>query len=63
MELLMICKISPHPSLPKRGKERENFAKEGERKGRNDPLDSTKTLNIFITNHHLRLATHDLRGT
>ena len=47
----MIYKISPHPSLLKRGKERENFAKEGERKGRNDPLDSTKTLNLFITNH------------
>jgi hypothetical protein len=28
MELLMIYKISPAPSLPKRGKERENFAKE-----------------------------------
>jgi hypothetical protein len=25
MELLMIYKISPHPSLLKRGKERENF--------------------------------------
>jgi hypothetical protein len=38
MELLMIYKISPHPSLLKRGKERVNFAKERERKGRNDPL-------------------------
>ncbi len=27
MELLMIYKISPSPSLPKRGKERENFPK------------------------------------
>ena len=26
----MIYKISPRPSLLKRGKERENFAKEGE---------------------------------
>jgi len=40
----MIYKISPHPSLPKRGK-KENFAKEGEKKGRNDPLDYTKSLN------------------
>jgi hypothetical protein len=30
MELLMIYKISPRPSLLKRGKERENFTKEGE---------------------------------
>jgi hypothetical protein len=28
----MIYKISPPPSLPKRGKERGNFAKEGEEK-------------------------------
>jgi len=39
MELLMIYKISPNPSFPKRGKERELFAKEGDRKDRNDPLD------------------------
>jgi len=38
MELIMIYKISPCPSLPKRGG-RENFAKEGKRKGRNNPLD------------------------
>ncbi len=37
MELLMIYKISPHPSLPKRGKEKENFAKKGREKTRNDP--------------------------
>ena len=43
MELLMIYKISPSPSLPKRGKERENFPKEGEGKGRNDPLDYAKS--------------------
>jgi len=43
MELLMIYKISPSPSLPKRGKERENFPKEGEGKGRNGPLDYAKT--------------------
>jgi hypothetical protein len=30
----MIYKISPNPSLPKRGKEGEDFAKEGERRGR-----------------------------
>jgi hypothetical protein len=29
--------------LPKRGKERENFPKEGEGKGRNGPLDYAKT--------------------
>ena len=29
MELLMICKISPNPSLLKRGRERELFVKEG----------------------------------
>jgi hypothetical protein len=29
MELLMIYKISPNPSLPKRGRERELFAKKG----------------------------------
>jgi hypothetical protein len=39
----MIYKISPTPSLPKRGKERENIPKEGERKGRNDPLDYAKS--------------------
>jgi hypothetical protein len=31
MELLMIYKISPSPFLKKRGKERENFTKEGGR--------------------------------
>jgi len=40
----MIYKISPYPSLLKRGKERENFTKEGERKGRNDPLGYAKSL-------------------
>ncbi len=54
----MIYKISPHPSFPKRGKEREIFAKEGkereifakegERKGRNDPLDYAKTRDLFL---------------
>ena len=39
----MIYKISPSPSLLKRGKERGLFAKEGERKGRNDPLDYAKS--------------------
>jgi len=34
MELPMIYKISPNPSFPKRGKERGNFAKEGEKKER-----------------------------
>jgi len=29
--------------LPKRGKEGEDFAKEGKRKGRNDSLDYTKS--------------------
>jgi hypothetical protein len=43
----MIDKISPRPSLPKRGKESENFAKEGKRKGRNDPLDYAKSPNII----------------
>ena len=36
---------------PKRGKERENFPKEGEGKGRNDPLDyakSTKRKELLI---------------
>lgn len=37
MELLIIYKISLPPSLPKRGGERRNFSKEGERKGRNVP--------------------------
>jgi hypothetical protein len=32
MELLMIYKISPHPSLLKRGKERENFDRGGEKR-------------------------------
>jgi len=53
MELLMIYKISPSPSLPKRGKERENFPKEGEGKGRNDPLDYAKSQNL---NHSRSLA-------
>jgi hypothetical protein len=55
MELLMIYKISPSPSLPsgpealwaggqRGGKERENFPKEGEGKGRDDPLDYAKSL-------------------
>jgi hypothetical protein len=49
MELFMIYKISPHPSFPsgpgalwaggQRGEEKRIFAKEGERKGRNDQLD------------------------
>jgi len=43
----MIYKISPHPSFPKRGKERVNFAKEGERKGRNAPLDYAKSQNFY----------------
>jgi hypothetical protein len=43
MELFMIYKISPHPSLSKRGKESENFAKEGKRKGRNNPLGYAKS--------------------
>jgi len=34
MELLMIYKISPSPSLPKRGKERENFPKQRKGEGR-----------------------------
>jgi len=41
----MIYKIFLYPSLPKRGKERENFDKEGERKGRNAPLDYAKSPN------------------
>ena len=47
MELLIIYKISPRPSLQKRGKERENFAKEGKRKGRNDPLDYGKSQKLM----------------
>jgi hypothetical protein len=47
MELLMIYKISPNPSFSKRGKERVNFAKEGERKGRNDPLGYAKSQNKY----------------
>jgi hypothetical protein len=43
----MIYKISPHPSFPKRGKERVNFAKEGERKGRNAPLDYAKSQKSY----------------
>jgi hypothetical protein len=43
MELHLIYKISPHPSFPKRGKERENFAKAGERKERNIPPDYVKS--------------------
>jgi hypothetical protein len=46
----MIYKISPRPSLLKRGKERENFAKEGKRKGRNDPLDYAKS-HFFLIIH------------
>ena len=49
----MIYKISPRPSLPKRGKESENFAKEGERKGRNYPLDYAK-------NHYFNPEWRDL---
>jgi len=40
--------ISPGPSLPKRGKEKENFTKEGERKGRNAPLDYAKRQYLNI---------------
>jgi hypothetical protein len=32
---------------PKRGKERENFPKEGEGKGRNDPLDYAKSHYLY----------------
>jgi len=35
---------------PKRGKGRVNFAKEGERKGRNDPLGYAKSHNISKDN-------------
>jgi len=45
--LLMIYTISPRPSLPKRGKEGENFAKEGKRKGRNNPLDYGKSQTLM----------------
>jgi len=58
----MIYKISPRPSFPKRGKERENFAKEGERKGRNDPLDYAKNQKYFdigsFTNESIIEKTH-----
>jgi hypothetical protein len=40
----MIYKISPDPSLPKRGKDRGTFPKR-ERKSRYDPLDLEKTKN------------------
>jgi hypothetical protein len=43
MELFMIYKISPDPSLPKRGKKRKTLLKRGDRKFRNDPLDYTKS--------------------
>jgi hypothetical protein len=57
MGLLMIDKISPHPSLLKRGTEGEklcqrggkkerNFAKEGNRKDKNDPL--TDAMSVFF---------------
>ena len=52
----MIYKISPNPSLPKRGKEGEDFAKEGKRKAGNGPLDYAKILNFKSQrnkkNHH-----------
>ena len=44
---MIYYKISPDPSLPKRGKEKENFTKERERKGRNDPLDYAKRVKLF----------------
>jgi len=44
----MINKISPGPSFPKRGKKRNIFIKEQERKDRNDPLDYAKSLSFFI---------------
>ena len=50
----MIDKISPNPSLPKRGKENENFAKEGKKKGRYDPLDYAKS-------HYLRTSSRALQ--
>jgi len=43
MGLYMIDKISPDPSLPKRGKKRNIFSKKQERKDRNDPLDYAKS--------------------
>jgi hypothetical protein len=43
MELLIIYKISPDPSLPKRGKKGELFKRRGE-KGRNAPLNWVKYL-------------------
>jgi hypothetical protein len=42
----MIYKISPYPSLPKRGGERRKFAKEGERKGRIDPAISGDQIDL-----------------
>jgi len=44
----MIYKISPHPSLPKRGKERENFAKEEEGERQKWLLDYAKSYNSFV---------------
>jgi len=41
----MIYKISPRPSLPVY--DRKRITKEGERKGRNDPLDYVKSLKCF----------------
>ena len=40
----MIYKISPAPLCQRGGKEKENFAKEDERKGKNDPLEYAKSL-------------------
>jgi hypothetical protein len=42
----MIYKISPNPSLPKRGKEGEDFAKERKKKAGNDPFDYAKILSF-----------------
>ena len=47
----MIHKISPRPSLPKRGKERVNFSKERERKGRKAPFNYAKSLIILSSSN------------
>jgi len=45
----MIYKISPHPSFPKRGKERENFTKEGEIKKAEMTHSITRRASFFWT--------------
>jgi len=48
--------VSMPNHLPKRGKEGEDFAKEGKRKARNDPLDYAKIQFFFSHRKYIHIG-------